>query len=112
MSNIDRAKQFLPFDALKGYYKLVKNSEIIDQEKIELDEDGIKQLLFKLNQIKKGMMVKVIHYVKDHYEIEEGLVSKIDFQLGIIYIVKTKIYISNIIDIDGEDIVREEFIEI
>ena len=40
MQNNDfRAKQFMPFDSLKGFYELIKNEEIIKQNKKSLFED-------------------------------------------------------------------------
>ena len=108
MSNADRAKQFLPFDALKGFYKMVRRSEFVIEDKVYLDSDGINELLFKLNQVKKGMMVEIKYYLNDHYETKEGLVSQIDYFHKTITLVKTKIYIEDIIDIKGDGISEVE----
>ena len=35
MTRADRAKQFLPFNALKGYYDLIRAKEVIVEDKKE-----------------------------------------------------------------------------
>ena len=41
MEIINRAAQFSPFSALTGYDKVVKETERLTREQIELDEKGI-----------------------------------------------------------------------
>ena len=40
-----RAKQFMPFDALKGYKEAIKEKQKVIVEKKELSEDGTKKNL-------------------------------------------------------------------
>ena len=58
----DRARQFMPFDALKGYKEAIKEKQKVIVEKKELSEDDAIVLSRKLNEIKKGDMIKVIYY--------------------------------------------------
>ena len=44
MTRIERAKQFLPFNALRGYYTLIKEKEKIIQDKKTLSEDELERL--------------------------------------------------------------------
>ena len=44
MTNKERAKIFMPFDALKGFREMLQNQEIIKVEKKELSEDKIKEI--------------------------------------------------------------------
>ena len=103
MTNLERAKQFLPFDALKGFYRMIKKTEFIDEGKKELIDDGVKMLEEKLNQLKKGMMVKIIFFDNNHYELKEGLISRLDKTFNTITIVKDTIAISDIYDIYFEE---------
>ena len=58
----DRARQFLPFDALKGFKQAIKEREKIKVDKIELSEEMANVISYKLRQVRKGMIIKVIHY--------------------------------------------------
>ena len=100
----DRARQFLPFDALKGYKAEIEKKKKVIINKKYLSEDDAKVLEYKLNQITVGMMIKVIYYFEDKYIALEGMVSKIEKENGILVIVKNKINIKDIINISGDNI--------
>ena len=100
----DRAKQFLPFDALKGFKEAIKAKEKIIADKKQLSEDDAKILDYKLNKLSVGMMVKITYYLDNEYIKIEGLISKIDLDLQTIVVVKTKINIKNIINIESDEI--------
>ena len=53
----DRARQFMPFSPLKGYYDLIEKCERIKEPKIELTEDMLEIISQKLNKIEKGIMI-------------------------------------------------------
>ena len=97
MTKTDRAKQFLPFNSLKGYYDLIREKEKEVTEKRELSEFDLEELSNKLLLIEKNMMVKLRYYDVDRYTDIEGIVSKIDFNNKYIVIVKTKISFSDIV---------------
>ena len=101
----DRARQFLPFDALKGYKEAIKEKQKVIIEKKQLSEDDANILSYKLNQVKKGMMIKVIFYNGENYEVLEGMVAKIDYDQKILTIVKRKITIDSIISLESKEIV-------
>lgn len=108
-SRADRAKQFMPFVALKGYYDLVREKEkVVIPKKIKGDYE-IDVLNFKLAQLKKGMMVTVKHYVKDGYITTDGIITEIDNTFKRLRIVRTYINYDDIDDITGEDIVEPDF---
>ena len=96
MSNKDRAKQFLPFNSLKGYYDVIREKEKEITPKRELSDNDLEELSNKLNKIEKSMMVKLRYYDTDRYIDIEGIVSKIDFTYKYIVIVKTKISFNDI----------------
>ena len=100
----DRARQFLPFDALKGYKEAIVEKQRVIVNKKDLSEDDAKILDYKLNQVDVGMMIKVIFYHENNYVLLEGMVSKIDKDNGTLSIVKNKINIADIISISGNNI--------
>lgn len=95
----DRARQFMPFAALTGYYEVIKQREKIIEPRKELSEDEAEILSDKLNKVQKGMLITLTYYKEDCYEILTGLVSNIDSIYRTITIVKTKIAIDDVCDI-------------
>lgn len=95
----DRARQFMPFAALTGYYEVIKQREKIIEPRKELSEDEAEILSDKLNKIQKGMLITITYYKEDCYDTITGLVSNIDPIYRSITIVKTKIAIDDVCDI-------------
>lgn len=56
MSREERAKQFIPFAALKGYEDALREKEKVVVEKIELSEERKAELDAKLHQVRKNDM--------------------------------------------------------
>ena len=96
----DRARQFLPFDALKGFKDLIKEVERVKVNKKELTEENIEMLSKTILSLEKGMMVKVIYFEQDEYLKLEGIVSKIDITNRFIMIVKKRISLDDIFEIE------------
>lgn len=102
----NRAKQFLPFASLKGYYDQIRERERIIDVRHELSEEEMIQLSQKLELLKKGMMAKVTYYNIDAYETIEGIVAHIDLVLRTLTIIKTKIPLDDIIELNSEEIIQ------
>ena len=100
MSKADRAKQFLPFNSLRGYYDLIREKEKIKVERRILSDDDLEAISNKLHEINKNMMIKVTYYDFDSYRTINGIVSKIDLELKYLVIVKTKISFNDITEIE------------
>ena len=100
----NRAKQFVPFAALKGYEEALRAKEKILVEKIELSEEKKEELDYKLHQIKKNDIVQVVYFSKGEYIQLEGMVSRIDRDAKVLKIVNTKITFEDIYDLNGEHI--------
>ena len=106
-----RAKQFMPFAALKGYYEVINDRQTIREDKKELSDDECKVLSEKLTHVKKGSMVKVTYYQygsnekshekKGRYVTVEGMVWDIDEVSRVLTVVRTKIMFDDILDING-----------
>ena len=75
-----RAKQFAPFDALKGLKEAIAKKEHIPTPKRVLAEDAVLELNHQLSLLKKGNMVTVVyycHYEQEYYQLT-GPVMKVD----------------------------------
>ncbi len=100
MPNSERAKQFMPFNSLTGYFELLAEAEQIVVEKRELTEDEGAKLNRKLPLIRKGDIVRITYYESHGYRLREGIVSKISFDSRRITVVKTEIPFDDILDIE------------
>ena len=61
----DRAMQFAPFAALKGYYEAVRLQERITEPRTELSEDEAEAISYTLNKLRGGTTVKIRYYDVD-----------------------------------------------
>ena len=103
----NRAKQFVPFAAVKGFEEALRAKERIVVEKIELSEERKAELDFKLHQSKKRDIVTVVYFDKDEYVKVEGMVSRLDLDARVIKIVNTKIAFDDIYELSGEQIITD-----
>ena len=99
MSKEDRAKQFMPFAALKGHTEALKRKEKIVVQKMELSEEYQEELDRKLHQISKNDMITVIYYHQNEYLKLTGMVARIDETARILKIVNTKINFDDLYEI-------------
>ena len=97
----DRAGQFMPFAALKGFYDLIREKERVIVPKHEITEDKAEELSDKIKEVKKGKVIKVIHYSDGEYISTEGMVTKIDLDFRKLTVVKTEINLDDIWDIES-----------
>ncbi|WP_139651231.1 hypothetical protein [Raoultibacter phocaeensis] len=104
----DRAQQFIPFAALKGYYDLVRQRERTPEPRREQTEEHALRLSRKLAQVRKGSMVAVTHYDKDAYLTTRGIVTDIDTVFRTLTVVKKRMAFEDILDIEGEGIAEDE----
>lgn len=74
----DRARQFLPFAALKGYEEMLREMEREIEPRKELTEEDARRLNEEMRSIQKGMRVHILHYKDGAYVETEGIVSFID----------------------------------
>ena len=107
MSREDRAKQFMPFAALKGYSDALRKKEKIVVPKAELSEEYAESLSRKLRQVRKNDSGTVVYCCRDEYLKQTGMVSRIDETARILKIVNTKIAFDDIYDIMGDNIGEE-----
>lgn len=77
ISRGDRARQFLPFDALKGLQEALREKEIEFDERKELSEESIEELSTRLQMIERGDNIKLTYYHQKKYITIEGKVIDI-----------------------------------
>ncbi len=99
-SNLNRAKQFLPFDSLKGFYELIEKEEKQKDDKKELSEDNLNDINKTILSIKKIDNVLIKHYHNVNYIETIGKVKKIDKANKIICLNNSKILFDDIIKIE------------
>lgn len=97
-NRVARAKQFLPFDALKGLQEALREKEVEYEEEKELSEDTLNDLNDKFNQLDNGSFVKITFYKNGKYSEIKGRVTNIDY-------IKKKIQINKEYNINICDIV-------
>lgn len=99
MSQAERAKQFMPFAALKGFEEALREKERIVVEKISLSEESKEELDRKFQQIHRNDIITVVYFQKDEYVKITGMVARLDKDARILKIVNTKIPFDDIYDI-------------
>lgn len=87
----DRARQFSPFAALRGYYELVHERERVVESRQPLSEEEARTLDEAVASLRRGAMVKAVFYEKDAYRTIVGTVSQVDMIYHDLWIVRTRI---------------------
>ena len=99
--DLNRAAQFLPFDALKGLSEELQNR--IERrsrvDKIQLSDESKDAISNVLCRVKKGTEIRVNYYKNGHYIIVEGIVTKISQVYHWLKVVDTQIYFDDIYEI-------------
>jgi len=104
MDRAERAKQFMAFSPLRGYYDMIRQKQKVVVERKTLTSDTAEELSFKFNQIKIGEIIEVVYFCKDEYVKCCGMVSKVDLIEKTLTIVKTKIKLDSIIELYGNNL--------
>ncbi|MDE7132750.1 MAG: YolD-like family protein [Lachnospiraceae bacterium] len=99
----ERAKQFMPFAALKNLPEALAAKEKITVPKIELSEEMAEELDRQMHILTKGQMAAVVYFHKDEYIKITGMVARIDETSRILQIVNTKINFDDILEIAFPD---------
>ena len=87
----DRAAQFMPFAALTGFYDLVREQERTREPRREVREERAEEISSALSSLRRGDLVRVTHYADDAYVTREGIVARIETNLRILQVVRTRI---------------------
>lgn len=74
----ERARQFMPFSALKGFEELVRERERKTEPRREMTEERARALSFAIAAIRKGDRIRAVHYADGAYRELKGQVDSID----------------------------------
>lgn len=87
----DRARQFMPFAALRGYYDLVHAKETAPEPRRALTDDEARELDEIIANLAKGDVVHCRYYEGAGYREAIGAVSQIDTTFRDLWIVRRRI---------------------
>ncbi len=104
MDRANRAKQFMPFDALKGFQEALAEKERMIVSRKELPEDWKEALNEKLCHIQEMDLVMAEYYQNGEYSKVTGRVSKIDRNSRMLNIGHTQIPFHDLADLDLQEI--------
>lgn len=94
-----RAKQFMPFDALKGFQEALEETACPPDFRRELSEDELQLLDRKIRRIKKGDWISVTCYSGHAYVEIKGTVTQLDAADKMLKVADTEIFLGDIIKI-------------
>lgn len=113
MSNYDRAAQFSPFAALKGYDDEIDEAARITEDKWDIDGERVtdinEKLLLLKDIVNQHPVVKIVYFVKDdkkaggsYLTVEERLKKISEYQ-------RTLLFYNNVV-VSFDDIYRIELV--
>ncbi len=95
----ERAKQFMPFAALRGLPDALAAKEKILVPKVELSPEMEEELDRQMHLLTKGNMATVVYFQNGEYIRITGLVARIDETGRLLQIVNTKIRFEDILSL-------------
>ena len=100
MSRRERAKQFAPFDALKGLQDALRFEEYKHErsEKGDISQEQIEAISTVIASIEKGDSVRVEFYFDGYNQVLKGL-AKVDVE-------------NKILSVEGKNVAFEDILEI
>lgn len=98
-----RAKQFAPFDALKGLKEAIAAKERHIEPRKELTEEMLAEISKTLSELQRGQCVTVVYYgsMEQEYLQLTGTVMKVDPYWGILQINHVGIDFAEILSINS-----------
>ena len=96
----ERAKQFMPFAALRGLPDALAAKEKVLVPRIELSPEMAEELDRRMHLITKGKMTTVVYFNNGEYIKITGLAARIDETSRILQIVNTKIRFEDILQVE------------
>jgi membrane-bound inhibitor of C-type lysozyme len=96
----ERAKQFMPFAAVKGLTEALARKEKVSVAKVELSEEMSAELNQKLYSLQKGVTAAVTYYCDGEYLKVTGIVTKPDAENRTLLIDDTRISFDDLLGID------------
>ena len=101
ISRADRARQFLPFDALKGLNEALRSKEIEYEDRKDLSEEEEEKISNVLLSLESDNNIRVKYYYRRQYILLKGIIKKIDpIKKQILFIDESIIQFNDIIEIE------------
>ncbi len=100
MPRAQRAKQFAPFDALKGLQEALRMKEYLHERvsKGEISEEKANKISKTLLALEKGSVVDVVYFENGHYLPASGK-AKLILEEGRLCVGRLTILLENLFDI-------------
>ena len=97
----DRAKLFIPFDALTGFDEALRKKEKCVKKRLALSEDQIEYINEILSQLECGDLVELKYYrdCESGYVTTSGKISTISAERNCLFIDEKRIRFKDIYDI-------------
>lgn len=95
-----RAKQFMPFAALKGLEEALAKKEKIIVPRVELSEEMAVELNHKISALQKGSLATITYFYDDEYLRITDTVVQLDKVKGILRVASTSIPFDYILDVE------------
>ena len=100
MSRAERARQFMPFAALRGFESLIEEQERIYTPRRELSEEEAERLSRRLSSLERGMVIRVVYYDRDAYVTWEGALTEVDVVFRFLRVIKTRISFEDLLEVE------------
>ncbi len=95
----NRARIFLPMDALRGFKEALQEKETLKEERKILLEDEQILLSNQLLNLKENLSVLIKYYDICNYQVIKGKITNINYTYKYLYVDNTKINFNDIINI-------------
>lgn len=99
-AHADRARQFMPFAALKGYHEMAQEQEAVREPRHDMTEERALALSKEVAGLRKGNVVRVVHYEDGAYRTTVGAVTEIDEAFRSLTVVKRRIAFDDVLSIE------------
>lgn len=101
MTRQERAKQFMPFDAMKGLQEALRDREekFSRVERRERGEEALEALSIEITRLERGDKIKILYYHSFHEVEKVGTVEKIDMVYRYIIFAGEKIVFDDIYEL-------------
>ncbi|MDO4501820.1 MAG: hypothetical protein Q4D06_01435 [Coriobacteriia bacterium] len=98
----DRARQFVPFMALKGYHQMVRELEVPPEPRRPRSDQDARELAERMLQLTRGQLVRVTYYDHDHYGYACDRVRQVDTALRTLRLESTAVPFDQIDQVQTE----------
>lgn len=103
MTRLERARQFMPFVALKGFEGLIRETENTPEEKRELSDSQVKEINDALLLLVLGDDVTVTYYDGEGYRTLRGILTGLSPEKKTLSVFKETVPFSALYKIEKND---------